>query len=261
MKSAKAPFCCGDSEVVVTSPNGSPNHPMRILSNAVHGLAALKGRHAGGVGAIVGTGTSLEGFDFGQLERLDATIGVNEATKLCVPDYLVLCDRRAVPKAAPFLVPERTTVVMACRTMNGVARGGDEREQGPLSKVRELYYAEFTQHTVTPEDSKKLFYNRGILTAGLSLAVWLGLKRCFLFGFDFFRREEKLYAYDISPARPEQTRTTGMPNRLTTPAFDSMKLGVETNLGQWKSCEFVNMSRHSLLTCFPIDEENSLPKP
>lgn len=238
------------------------------------GLADLIGAHKGCEGAIIGTGTSLEGFDFKNLEGL-VTIGLNESVKLFTPEYLVLKDTRAVRKSY-LNITANTTLVIDDGVLAWMRRypwpknpehlrqtGHPEQPVMPfLAAARRVFVTEFHHgRGRRPDPQRLLFYNCGILTGALSLACVLGLSRVHLYGIDMYRRESQQYAYDISPAAPGVLKEIrGLPGLYITPSMESMARAVERNTAAWQEVEIVNHSRYSQLKCFPIAED-ALPHP
>ncbi len=231
------------------------------MTNAVMGIADLIGAEEGLDGTIIGTGMSLEGFDFAEIEAEGGgpMIGMNEATKIVVPDYLVMSDAQAVGKALPFLEPGHTVVVIAKRCFEYASSRANLLAD--LGRAKEVRIANFTAHEGDPTET--IFFTRGILTGALSLACALGWKSAHLYGCDYYRTIGQLYAHDISPARPENLyphpNEEDHPNLFLTPAFHSMRQAIEENLEAWKGLDVINMSRYSTLGCFPIGE-GALPK-
>ena len=239
------------------------------MTEPTFGLDSLIGSCEGLACAIVGTGTSLEGFDLSQIQDVEDgkvwTIGMNEAVKLLVPDYAVVCDTRAFRKSWEHYNP-KTTLVMGERCWKATKHRADfnphtgrDAHQKVLS-LPNVYVAKYT-HEIDPlEATRRLFWQGAIVTAALSLAVALGFRRAYLYGVDFYRMLDRAYAYNLGTKAPENTETTEHEGLYLTPAFRSMRDSVRNNLQVWEGLEVVNMSRFSQLDTFPIDHERGLPR-
>lgn len=233
------------------------------LANAKFGVKELMQRHKGATGAIVGTGTSLTDFDVEMVKKRDVevTIGVNEAVKLFTPNFLVLRDEGAVPKMYKNIHPS-TTVVMACRTMRWIVTAETEEQDLIIEKfsgLENLYYADFESEVDDPQTT--LFYRLGIATAAFSLAHCLEISRCYLYGFDFYALEKTHYAAGVNiPPHDDKWEIPGKAGFFTTEPLNIMCQSIEDHRHMWGGVEFINMSRHSQLRCFPVDPVESLPK-
>lgn len=237
----------------------NPRKPYPLVTdNAILGLSDLIGTFSHCTGACVGTGLSVEGLDLGLLDSLDVTIGVNEVPKFFDPDFLVITDTRAIVKVMEHLNPDKTKVVCSMRAMHLIAY--DDEYRAAFRKLERIYYCHFAQTVADgafPEET--LFYIRGVASAAFALACALGLDTCFLYGFDFYRFHQKVYAYDINIARPEELHSIkGYRTIYTTPAFEGMINSITQNQAAYEGVKFINMSRYSQLKCFPI-HENALP--
>lgn len=235
-------------------------------SNLSQDLTPLINRYYGLTGAIIGTGISIEGFDFMSLRSemdVAVTIGVNECIRFFSTDYLCLCDVQALPKVYPYIDTKKTSIVISRKTFEWCVNKNNKTKKliaEKLSKVPEIFSINFAGSFVG-NPSEFLFYSRGIATSALSLACCFGLKRCFLFGLDFYRKIHQKYAYDISPPDKVDLLTIPYePRFYSTPPMRSMREAIEQNVNIWDGTEFINMSRFSQLKCFPIDEERSLPR-
>jgi hypothetical protein len=236
---------------------------LACLPDARYGLGDLVDAFKGETGAIVGCGTSIEGFDFETLrsQGVGLVVGVNECVKFLRPDILVLRDEVAVPKLYRHLHPE-TTVVMATRTLRWIAGGATtehEAIQDTFRSLRRLYVAEFEREV--RDRTTTLFYDKGSATGALSLARCVGLARCYLYGFDFYRRIDQQYAYHCNvPNDDEVAPIPAMPGYYSSYSLTTMCASIAANMREWDGTEFINRSRYSRLTCFPIDPIDSLPR-
>ncbi len=239
------------------------------MTDPINGIASLIDSCAGLSCAIIGTGTSLEGFDFAELEKLDdgfvPTIGMNEAVKLCVPTYAVVCDPRAWRKAWMHYDP-RTTLIMGRRCWKITQHESPmEPRTGrtALAMVQNhprVHVATYTHEPDPLQIENQLFWHGAILTAALSLACALGCRKAYLYGVDFYRTADRAYAHNLSLKSPEDLIETERLGLYRTPSFDSMRNYVRQNLEKWEGLEVVNMSRYSQLGCFPVDRERGLPR-
>ena len=147
---------------------------------------ALWGRHAAEDTWVVGTGTSLAGFDFSRLAgRL--TIALNDALLIpgLDPAYGLFHDNGLWVRYYAQSLHPRTHVLCtqaARENFYGSERCG--------FKTRVLWY----DHAGQPDDQPAgpgLYVDRTIATGGIHLAWKLGARRVFLLGVDGYKLREK----------------------------------------------------------------------
>lgn len=191
---------------------------------------------------IIGTGPSAEDY-LDRIDPCDGVIGVNEASRLYDElDFLVIQDPRAIPKAWPFISPE-TRIILG-------ARAAQQVPEGSTHGADRIHVCVFTHDLTADDPGRVLWYNCGILTGALSLAVALGFDRCLLHGCDFYGYRDAHYAGGI--ARAEKDRRIPLDgDRFTTPALRSMAAAVRSNADRWESMmEIRVLNPHSELRCF-----------
>lgn len=221
-------------------------------------LMNLIGRHEGCTGAIIGSGTSLEGFDYTQIDEHEPDgrvikIGMNESCKLLRPDYLCIMDHNGYRKTWE-IIDQETTLILGRSVWSSMRQAphfNPRTQENALDKLRELREFVAVKYQSVDIDEESLWASQTILTGALSLAVCLGLRRVFLYGCDFYRRFDREYAYDIGASKQENLEE--LPGgRYTTPSYRAMKNAIERNVKVWEDLEVVNMSKRSELKCFPI---------
>lgn len=254
---------------VSTTPRSSCSSGSDYPSSTL-GIDDLIGRHEGSTVAIVGTGLSLDGYDFGELERVTDgkiwTIGINGAVRLLTPDYAVCCDPRAYAKAWPYY-DSSTTLVLGERVWRRATTephwkpGSKETSDEAMKRMR-VHVCRFCPDQ--PEDiemARWLFFSVATLTSALTLADAMGFSVVLLLGIDLYRRRETQYAHDIEPASPDTLEEIpGSPDLYITPQLRAQRDVIERNADRWSFDQVVNLSRHSQLRSWPIDERLALPR-
>jgi len=240
----------------VQSPFGSfekPPHAELELDNLINA-------HKGQTGAIIGTGLSVEGFNWASLKKeygVSVTIGLNQCVKFFSPNYLCMADAHSFDLVWKY-IDDKTKMVIPRRIAEHVLR----RPGIIADRFNQLgmYIVPFTNKIKGKDIRDVLFFDRGIATAALALAACVGLERCYLFGLDFFRQKDKEYAYDIyPPLQTDNWKISDEPELYQTPNLKSMSDAVDRHWEKWGGIEFINMSRYSQIRCFPIDDLRALP--
>lgn len=137
---------------------------------------------------IVGTGTSLDGFDFNLL-RDRQTIALNHALRH-VPnaDWWVASDRRVTAEYAEYSFG--ATPVLHCQ----------RRSDSELARVSWYWRAAFYDLVIDPAQMlsrpRSLYQVSTVATAALSLAWRLGARRVYLLGVDGYSLGIHKYFYD-----------------------------------------------------------------
>lgn len=171
-----------------------------------YSCAQLWGRHTGEDAFVIGTGTSLAGFQFGRLAgRL--TIALNDAL-LCPgldPAYHIFHDHGLWVRYVHVQPHPRTWFVMQ-------KHGREQflKNDRCLFKARIVEYAHAgSPREVEPTDGL-LYTDRTIATAGIQLAWKLGAQRIFLLGVDGYkiRRQDgsESYYWDGRPKGAEKRK-------------------------------------------------------
>lgn len=173
------------------------NTPAHLDPNAMH-VRSLWGKHVGEDAFVVGTGSSLFGFDFARLaDRL--TIALNDAVLIpgLDPTYHLFVDEG---------IWKRYVDVRCAHTI--FACSGDPRQnlfQDPRVTFKErIYQFNHVHHPVMALDDD-LFCRNTVATAGIQMAWKLGARRIMLLGVDGYKRADRYY-WNGSAKRPEKRR-------------------------------------------------------
>lgn len=167
-----------------------------------HTVAHILGRHRDADVYVVGSGTSLAGFDFGRLDGR-VTVALNDAANApgFTPTYHLWADAQLYLRyirrrdATTAVVPNDTSWLLMGEYGGGVvtythvrryerrkAAACDPRWPDPLGRL-----------VIPPigvgEKTDELVCNHTIATTGIMLAWKLGARRIFLLGVDAFTRE------------------------------------------------------------------------
>ena len=153
----------------------------------VHSCAQLWGRQAEEDAFVVGTGTSLAGFDFTRLAgRL--TIALNDAL-LCPgldPAYHLFHDHGLWVRYVHVQPHPRTWFVVQRH-----AREQFEKNDKCVFKARIVQYAHAGSPREVQQADGTLYTDRTVATAGIQLAWKLGARRIFLLGVDGYKIRRK----------------------------------------------------------------------
>lgn len=220
----------------------------------IEGITALQGIHEGKICAIIGTGTSMESMDLSSLDEYDVTINLNEAVKFYISTYMMIMDERAIAKTMEHLKNQNVAVlsepcidVLKNRppfSKDGIA--ADEK----FAQLRAIH----SFRTSKSNTGGSLCCGGGALSAGLSLALWMGASEAHLYGCDFYRYKDKSYAYDLNTA-PEsqmiQVNYDKNPPRFITSSMKSLVDGITVNAEFWSErMRVINKNPLSELRCF-----------
>lgn len=152
-------------------------------------IRAHWGRYPGSDIFVVGTGTSLAGFDFSIL-RGRLTIGLNDAVKIpgLNPTYHMVTDIGIWKRYVDMDYPKETTFVGQKRTRKFLI-------DNDRCKFKEQVYhfnhvAKARAMDATGDD---LYVARTVATGGICLAWKLGAKRIFLLGVDGYKYANAYY--------------------------------------------------------------------
>jgi len=236
-----------------------------------NGIESLRGRHQGKVGAIIGTGVSLDLTSvsglLSKMHRRVVTIGMNMSCIVHKSDYHVIMDEVAMYKSWQFW-GKGTSLVMSESAARVAVESPpfdvlDRKQFDETLKSRKCYTA---QMSVDHERGKvgHLYANASVVTAALSLAKHLGLERVYLLGVDLYRHEDRAYTTGTGGTKIEELipirHDPQTEQRFTTAAFIEMSKWIEKGRSAeiWPNV-VINLSRYSELKAFPIDEYYSLP--
>ena len=168
----------------------------------------LYGKESGNDVFVVGTGTSLMGFDWGRLTG-KRTIALNDAVRaIPEPSYHLFSDVNIWTRYRDLAISAATLVVCQKR-----ARSEFLRWEKCSFKDR-VYWFDLKSNAEVERDDCHLFVNRTVATAGIQLAWKLGARRIFLLGIDGYKIRLKegettreVYYYDGTAKSPNEKRT------------------------------------------------------
>jgi len=172
-------------------------------------ISGFWGKYKGQDAFVCGTGTSLSGFDWTQLNgRL--TIGLNDALKVpgFVPAFSIFSDIGIWSRYRDLILDERTVVVCQGRSRDQFAR------DAKCSFKDQIWH--FNQQATAKAckpDNDDLFCARTIACAGMMMAYKLGARRIFLLGIDGYKlagAEGGTYYHDGSGKGPERRGEKGI---------------------------------------------------
>ena len=154
--------------------------------NQKNRVSLLWGRHEGMDAFVVGTGTSLSGFDWSLLNsrRNAFTIGLNDAILAAgwSPDYSIFCDVGIWKRYKDLTLDPKT--VMVCQPR---ARAQFLREERCSFKDQVWHFNHAQQARACAPLSDDLYVARTVATGGIMLAYKLGARRVFLMGVDGYK--------------------------------------------------------------------------
>lgn len=217
-----------------------------------NGIGALFNVHAGARCAIIGTGTSMDNFDLSTLDDYDVTIGLNESIKWYASTYLAMIDTRCIAKVMEYVgCRVETTAVLSEEVIDRLLARPPCTPRGvfadrEFAKMR----ARYSFKAGVTIDAAMLACVGGVLSAGLSLAKWVGAVECDLYGCDFYRLFAKKYAFTVGE-NPEHMRNVDVDGkRFITDAMLFMVQAIEQHKEIWSGMRVRNMNPLSELRCF-----------
>lgn len=196
---------------------------------------------------VVGSGPSLHGFDYRQLDGR-ATLALNRAGVRFHPwihlfaDDVLWKDYQGVEHAPH--------TVVVCQD-NACAHLKDSRACGWKKRI---YLFTRTGEVKVKRVDSKLFVSKTVATAAIHLAWKLGAARVFLLGIDGYRTAKRYYADDTRPNREEKGKDLG-DGRILEPRHKDWQRelgevagflnGEYPNL--WPDRGIYNLSKHSTI--------------
>ena len=136
--------------------------------------------HTGFDAFVVGTGTSLAGFDFTRLHGRKNTIliGLNDAIKAkgFVPDYSIFCDVNIWKRYNRMKIHPKTKILCQKRARDNFIRDG-----GFKYKDQVWHFDHASQAIACQRHNDDLFVARTVATGGIMLAYKMGCRRVFLY--------------------------------------------------------------------------------
>ena len=151
-------------------------------------ITTLIGQNSGQDIFVVGTGTSLRGFDFSQLEGR-ITIALNNAVDFFVPTYFLFSDHPLWRRYEKHKIAPQTTVITREDSSRDLSRSG-------FCCFHNQIYV-FNRVTETKECLPKdanLFCSHTVAIPGIMLAWKLGAHRIFMLGIDAYSLPHATYA-------------------------------------------------------------------
>jgi hypothetical protein len=164
-------------------------------------ISLLWGRHEGMDAFVVGTGTSLTGFDFSVLNgRKNAfSIGLNDAVmaKRFKPEYSLFCDTGIWARYRDMDLDPRTIMVCQPKARSQFLR---YERCTYIDRVWHFNHVGNIQGCVKSDRNDDLFVARTVATGGIMMAWKLGARRVFLLGVDGYKLKSSkvggTYYYD-----------------------------------------------------------------
>ncbi len=220
-------------------------------------LPDLKKREKGKDVFIVGTGTSLVGFDWKALDGR-RVIALNDAIKsVRSPAYHMYTDNLFSRKYAELLLPE---TMILCRNRSSIDLSKDRRFTG-------RFYRFMSARNPGVANPHQLYVFATVAVTAIHAAQRLGARRIFLLGVDAYRLPEKRY-YD-GRARSNRKvykvvsksgdRWTEKQHLRWQKAMDVMRAYFKKHKmypGPWPGPGVYNLSRHSTIKSWQkVDQE------
>lgn len=145
------------------------------------------GRYEGFDAFVVGTGTSLSGFDFSTLNhrRRTFTIGLNDAVKAegLVLDFSLFCDVNIWTRYRDMDLAKKTCMVCQPR-----ARDHFHRYEDCKFKDQVWHFNHVSDiRSCVDDGNDDLYVARTVATGGIMMAWKLGARRIFLLGVDGYK--------------------------------------------------------------------------
>jgi hypothetical protein len=134
---------------------------------------------------VVGTGTSLRGFDWSRLDT-KYTIALNNAVLYFAPSYHLYSDASIRTRYWKHDYQDRTTIVV----QEQVAREAKAIKWKHLDKIRTFSRCADNLGDI-PRNNDQLYVERTVATAGIMLAWKLGAHDIYLLGVDGYHLAEK----------------------------------------------------------------------
>ncbi|UCG53522.1 MAG: class I SAM-dependent methyltransferase [Candidatus Latescibacterota bacterium] len=161
----------------------------------------LFGSYKGADAFVMGTGTSLAGFDWTSMND-KLTIALNDAVKApgFKPKFHIFCDVGIWARYRNMNYPEGCAMVCQKRARAQFLRW--EHWKDP-DQVFHFNHVSMPDQMTDVDDS--LYVSRTVATGGITLAWKLGARRIFLLGVDGYKFSDRYY-YDGSTKRPEKRR-------------------------------------------------------
>jgi hypothetical protein len=166
--------------------------------DAANRVSALWGEREGQDCFVVGTGTSLSGFDFSKIDRPESfVIGLNDAIKIpgLKIDYSIFCDTGIWTRYRDLKLDPGTRMICQPRARKTFL--GHER---CTFKSQVWHFNHVSRATACNPLNDDLYVERTVATGGIMLAFKLGAARVFLLGIDGYKIDdgtpEGVYYYD-----------------------------------------------------------------
>ena len=151
-------------------------------------ISGLWGAHAGETVCVVGTGTSLAGFDYSRLSGR-ITIALNDAVRAFVPTYHLFSDPLLHQRYVGHEYSPETIIV----SQNSECHALRLAEFGRMRQVM-MFVRSGDDPERTGEDDDLLYVAHTVATGGIHMAWKLGAATIILLGVDGFKRAGMYYA-------------------------------------------------------------------
>jgi len=168
-------------------------------------VASLLGQWSGEDVFVVGTGTSLIGFDYHRLEG-KRTIALNDAASLFRPSIWLFSDHDLWQKYRGVEIPADQVVVCQEMTRDHLRREGGCKWVDQViwfTRTPDMHKANVDKRDADPlvladtartDPANLLCVHRTVATGGITLAWKLGARRIFLLGVDAYRLAQSYYS-------------------------------------------------------------------
>ena len=166
-----------------------PNRRRQVVDKDARSIREFCSSHAGDDAFIVGTGTSLAGFDYARL-RGRLTIALNDAvlTDGFDPTFHIFSDVGIWKRYRDYQLSPTTSVV--CQTN---ARKNFLAYKKCAFKDRIFLFSNATNPNACEPADGNLYVSRTVATGAIMLAWKLGARRVFLLGVDGYRTDKAYY--------------------------------------------------------------------
>lgn len=208
---------------------------------------------------IVGSGTSLRGFDFTELNRDDLyTIVINDECfrnqEAYRPSMWIFNDENVLDRYRRHNVDRRITIVSRQVNLHNAIHRATKFGAVP-DWVWRIH--EYTTTKRWGWERNQLYMHRTTAAPALILAAKMGFKKVILLGIDFFTPPDAYYYSGETKARELPSRARSelgnghyMEDRHLRMAMDLTHVHENLQLVQWPG-QVIQTSLHSPLSCFP----------
>jgi len=198
---------------------------------------------------IIGTGPSVWGFDWAQLDPY-YTIALNDAIYYLTPDIHLWHDNllfNRIDKDGRSYIrhPYQPKTLIVCRDLacKWLASRLDW-------KFKDRVYV-YKQHGPDSDvNGDQMWVDHSVSTAGIMLAKKLGARKVFLLGLDGFRVNGAEYAHELQPGKEEGEQETMLKRTRDSQDHDKVAHWLAIMAGPFPG-GIINCSPHSIITTWP----------